>query len=76
MVRDFDAGAGDVLRFANVLHNDFERAVAGIEDDGHDVTIRFQDDSSLTLNGLGTGAIGTFTDLLSEIGNDSVEMVA
>ena len=59
-----------------MFKGNLEGAAVGIEDDGRDVTIRFQNDSRLTLDGLGTGAIGTVTDLLNEIGNDSIEMVA
>jgi Ca2+-binding RTX toxin-like protein len=75
VVRDFNAGAGDVLRFANVLHGDFEGAIVGIDDDGRDVTILFEV-GSVMLDGLGTGAINTVAALLNEFGVASVEMVA
>ncbi len=83
VVRDFDPGDGDVLRFVNLLDiggdgpdlGDFSAAVSSVQDDGSDVTLVFEDGGSLLLGGLGTGAIGSVNALLSEIGSSSVEVV-
>ena len=82
VVRDFDAGEGDVLRFVNVLDvdgdgpdlDDFSAAVLSVQDDGSDVTLVFQDGGSLMLEGLGIGAIDSVNALLNEIGLNSVEV--
>ncbi len=83
LVRDFDPGVGDVLRFVNVLDvggdgpnlGDFAAAVSSVQDDGTDVTQVFADGGSLLLSGLGIGAIDSVNALLSEIGSSSVEVV-
>ncbi len=83
VVRDFDPGVGDVLRFVNVLDvggdgpnlGDFSAAVSSVQDDGSDVTLVFADGGSLLLSGLGIGAIDSVNALLSEIGSSSVEVV-
>ncbi len=83
VVLDFDPGEGDVLRFADVFDSngngvdidDFSAAVSSVQDDGSDVTIVFEDGGSLMLDGLGTGAIDSVNALLSEIGQNSVEVV-
>ena len=83
VVRDFDPGVGDVLRFVNLLDvggdgpnlGDFSAAVSSVRDDGSDVTLVFADGGSLLLSGLGIGAIDSVNALLSEIGSSSVEVV-
>ncbi len=83
LVRDFDPGVGDVLRFVNVLDvggdgpdlGDFSAAVSSVQDDGSDVTLVFADGGSLLLSGLSIGAIDSVNALLSEIGSSSVEVV-
>ncbi len=83
VVRDFDPGVGDVLRFVNVLDvggdgpdlGDFSAAVSSVQDDGSEVTLVFEDGGTLWLGGLATGAIDSVNALLSEIGQSSIEVV-
>ena len=83
VVRDFNPGDGDVLRFVNVLDadhdgadlDDFLAAVSGVQDDGKAVTVSFEDGGSLTLGGLGTGSIDSVDALLNEIGQNSIDVV-
>ncbi len=83
VVRDFDPGDGDVLRFVNLLDvggggpdlGDFSAAVASVQDDGSDVTPVFEDGGSVLLGGLGPGAVDSVNALLSEIGQSGVEVV-
>ena len=83
VVRDFRLGQGDSLRFTSVLDtksdgadvDDLVQAVAGVADNGRHVTVTFVDGGTLTLQGLGTGAINTVTDLLNELGPTGAEVV-
>ncbi len=83
IIRDFDPGDGDLLRFSDVLDidsdgadlDDFSAAVSSVQDNGKDVTIVFEDGGSLMLDGLGTGAIDSVNALLNEIGQNAVEFV-
>ncbi len=83
IIRDFDPGGGDLLRFSDVLDidsdgadlDDFSAAVSSVQDNGKDVTIVFEDGGSLMLDGLGTGAIDSVNALLNEIGQNAVEVV-
>jgi len=83
VVRDFHIGQGDSLRFTSVLDvnldgadiNDLVQAVAGVADDGSNVVVSFVDGGSLTLQGLGTGAITSVNDLLNELGPTGAEVV-
>ncbi len=82
VVKDFNAGAGDVLRFVNVVDSDGDGAdlddvldvISEVEDDGRDVTIEFEGGGTLVLEGIGIGAIDTVAALLNEIGEASVEV--
>ncbi len=83
-VRDFDPGAGDVLRFLNVIDvdsgssgadlDDLLSTISGVEDNGRDVTIEFDGGGVVVLAGFGTGGIDSAGDLLNEIGQASVEV--
>jgi Ca2+-binding RTX toxin-like protein len=82
VVRDFRLGQGDSLRFTSILDTDLDgadvddlvQAVAGVADNGLHVTVTFVDGGTLTLQGLGTGAINSVTDLLNELGPAGVEV--
>jgi len=83
VISDLRLGQGDSLRFTSVLDtngngadlNDLAQAVAGVADNGHNVTVTFVDGGSLTLQGLGTGAINTVDALLNELSPTGVEVV-
>ncbi len=83
IIRDFDPGDGDLLRFSDILDidsdgadlDDFSAAVSSVQDNGKDVTIVLEDGGSLMLDGLGTGAIDSVNALLNEIGQNAVELV-
>ncbi|MEE8500711.1 MAG: calcium-binding protein [Kiloniellales bacterium] len=83
VVLDFDPAKGDALRFSNVLDADSDgadlddvvAAIAGVQDDGSDVTVSFTGGGSVTLAGLGTGGIDGVAALLTVLGPDGIEVV-
>jgi Ca2+-binding RTX toxin-like protein len=83
VITDFRLGQGDSLRFTSVLDtngngadlNDLAQAVAGVADNGLHVTVTFGGGGSLTLQGLGNGAINSVAALLNELSPNGVEVV-
>jgi Ca2+-binding RTX toxin-like protein len=83
VITDFRLGQGDSLRFTSVLDtngngadlNDLAQAVAGVADNGLHVTVTFVGGGSLTLQGLGNGAIDSVAALLNELSPNGVEVV-
>jgi Ca2+-binding RTX toxin-like protein len=81
-IRDFKLGDGDVLRFTSVLDgnlngpdpDDLSQAVSRVTDNGQHVVVTFVDGGSLTLQGLGTGAITSIDALLTALGPNGVEV--
>jgi Ca2+-binding RTX toxin-like protein len=84
IVRDFDSDAGDVLSFVNVIAidanssdaelGDLLSTISGVEDNGRDVTIEFAGGGVVVIEGFGTGAIDSASELLNEIGQASIEV--
>ena len=79
VVRDFDADAGDVLSFVNVIDStdgdslDDLLSSMSVDDDGRDVTVNFDSGATIVFEGIGTGGIDTATELLNEFGQINVE---
>ena len=77
IITDFEVGT-DSLSFTDVINveGDLTDAIKGVSDDGTDITITLTNDSTVTLNGIGTGGVNDVTALESLIGGDKINVDA